>query len=382
MGPPLLLIVRDLDLRQSNASSSDMVKKICSVSGCDPNSMLNQITLASRSPHRTSIATPAASWIDDFSSWISPSLPKCCREHPDGFCPPPDQAPCSLDPASCIDCQACVSVAFEGGRPSTVQFQSYLPWFLSAIPSEQCAKGGAGVYTDSIQKGTQGSVKGLKDGIISASSFRVYYTPLNEQRDFIAALRHSRSLVESLKESLGLDVYSYSMFHVFFEQYLSIYADGAWLALSPLPIIFTVIFLATGSLQSSFITTSVLASLLIHLLGAMLVLGIQLNAISLVNLAMSLGIGVEFAAHVSHSFSVTMTSRLGNEARVAKALDRTGPSVLIGITFTKVVGVAVLSLARTRIFEVYFFRLYLALVALGAAHGLVLLPVLLMWIGS
>ena len=40
-------------------------------------------------------------------------------------------------------------------------------------------------------------------------------------------------------------------------------------------------------------------------------------------------------------------------------------------------GVMVLAFARTKIFEVYYFRLYMALVLLGAAHGLVLLPVLL-----
>lgn len=36
-----------------------------------------------------------------------------------------------------------------------------------------------------------------------------------------------------------------------------------------------------------------------------------------------------------------------------------------------------LAFSRTRIFAVYYFRMYAALVALGAAHGLVLLPVLL-----
>jgi Niemann-Pick C1 protein len=34
-----------------------------------------------------------------------------------------------------------------------------------------------------------------------------------------------------------------------------------------------------------------------------------------------------------------------------------------------------------QIFEVYYFRLYAALVVLGAAHGLVLLPVLLLLAG-
>ena len=40
-------------------------------------------------------------------------------------------------------------------------------------------------------------------------------------------------------------------------------------------------------------------------------------------------------------------------------------------------GVVVLAFARTEIFEVYYFRMYFALVILGAAHSLVLLPVLL-----
>ena len=40
-------------------------------------------------------------------------------------------------------------------------------------------------------------------------------------------------------------------------------------------------------------------------------------------------------------------------------------------------GVLVLAFARTQIFEVFFYRMYLALVLLAAGHGLLLLPVLL-----
>lgn len=36
------------------------------------------------------------------------------------------------------------------GRPSTYQFKEKLPWFLDALPSADCAKGGHGAYTNSV----------------------------------------------------------------------------------------------------------------------------------------------------------------------------------------------------------------------------------------
>jgi len=40
--------------------------------------------------------------------------------------------------------------------------------------------------------------------------------------------------------------------------------------------------------------------------GVMAILGIQLNAVSVVNLVMSLGIAVEFCVHIVHAFTVSM----------------------------------------------------------------------------
>lgn len=39
----------------------------------------------------------------------------------------------------------------------------------------------------------------------------------------------------------------------------------------------------------------------------MTILNIQLNALSVVNLVMSVGIAVEFCVHMTHSFSVSIT---------------------------------------------------------------------------
>ncbi len=73
----------------------------------------------------------------------------------------------------------------------------------------------------------------------------------------------------------------------------------------------------------------------VDLLGAMVVLGIQLNAVSLVNLVMALGISVEFCAHLVHAFAMAPGPR---PVRAAAALAHVGASVLSGITLTKFAG--------------------------------------------
>jgi Niemann-Pick C1 protein len=56
--------------------------------------------------------------------------------------------------------------------------------------------------------------------------------------------------------------------------------------------------------------------------------------------------------------------------------------VFSGITLTKLIGISVLALTRSKLLEVYFFRMWLALILSGALHGLVLLPVVLSYVGG
>lgn len=97
--------------------------------------------------------------------------------------------------------------------------------------------------------------------------------------DGLALMQAVRAMLERARSELGLDVYSFSVFHVFFEQYLTIGAAAArLLALAGAAVTVTV-GAFTGSAWAAVITAGVLASLLIDLLAVMVLWGVQLNAV-------------------------------------------------------------------------------------------------------
>ncbi|KAL5845464.1 hypothetical protein ACOSQ3_011519 [Xanthoceras sorbifolium] len=377
IGPPLYFVVKNYNY----SSESRHTNQLCSISQCDSNSLLNEISRASLTPKSSYIAKPAASWLDDFLVWISPEAFGCCRKFTNGsYCPPDDQPPCCPSGQTscslaglCKDCTTCFHHSdLLNDRPSTAQFKEKLPWFLNALPSSDCAKGGHGAYTSSVE------LKGSENSIIQASSFRTYHTPLNKQIDFVNSMRAAREFSSKMSDSLKIEIFPYSVFYMFFEQYLDIWRTALINLAIAIGAVFVVCLVITCSFWSSAIILLVLTMIVVDIMGVMAILKIQLNAVSVVNLVMSVGIAVEFCVHITHAFSVSSGDK---DQRMKEALSTMGASVFSGITLTKLVGVIVLCFSRTEVFVVYYFQMYLALVLLGFLHGLVFLPVVLSMFG-
>ncbi|KAG8065782.1 hypothetical protein GUJ93_ZPchr0004g39891, partial [Zizania palustris] len=379
VGPPLYFVVKNFNY----SSASEHTNQICSINQCNSNSLLNEIAKQSLSPDTSYIAKPAASWLDDFLIWMSPEAFGCCRKFVDGsYCPPDDQPPCcQRDQESgscsasgaCNNCTTCfLQSDLHNGRPSTTQFKEKLPWFLDALPSSDCSKGGKGAYSTSL------NLSGYQSGIIQASAFRTYHTPLNKQSDYVNSMRAAQDFSSKMSKDLQMEIFPYSVFYIFFEQYLGVWKTAIMNICVCLGTVFVVCSIATSSLWASAIILIVLAMIVLDLMGVMAILSIQLNAISIVNLVMSIGIAVEFCVHITHAFMISIGNR---ESRVREALSTMGASVFSGITLTKLVGVIVLRFAKSEVFVVYYFQMYLALVLIGFLHGLIFLPVVLSLFG-
>uniref|UniRef100_A0A914H2F6 SSD domain-containing protein n=1 Tax=Globodera rostochiensis TaxID=31243 RepID=A0A914H2F6_GLORO len=373
VGPVVYFVLRgDFDFHQYAQR-----KQVCSYSGCASTSLGSQIARAAKFPNRSFIAHPALNWVDDYIDWLRP-VGTCCREYNDNmtFCP--------ISENSEAPCRPC-TVSTLHGEPNQDRFYAFLPNFLEQNPSRSCPRAGHAAYASALSlTETEGRRR------VFASRFMAYHTKLRTPDDFIKAMESAQLISQNITRDINralealnktnVEVFPYSTFYVFYEQYTGIVRTAILQVILSLACIFCVTTVLLGmDPWSAFIIVVVIALILLNVVGSMWFWSIDFNAISVVNLVMSVGISVEFCAHIVRAFALsTRTTRV---QRASEALCRVGCSVLSGITFTKLGGIFVLAFAHSQVFKIYYFRMYLNIVLIGAAHGLILLPVLLSFCG-
>ncbi|KAI8026048.1 NPC intracellular cholesterol transporter 1 [Camellia lanceoleosa] len=103
-------------------------------------------------------------------------------------------------------------------------------------------KGGHGAYTSSVD------LNGYESGVIRASEFRTYHTPLRKQDDFVNSMRAAREFSSRVSDSLKIEIFPYSVFYIFFEQYLDIWETAVINIAIALGAVFLVCLVITNSL--------------------------------------------------------------------------------------------------------------------------------------
>lgn len=388
VGPPVYFVTRKVDPTHRPGQ-----QPLCGrFTTCNDFSLANLLEGERKRPDVSFLAEPASSWIDDFFTYLNPVLESCCRvkkADPTQFCGPRDPdarcQPCFQDREPPWN----ITLA---GMPEDGEFMRYLWHWLQAPTNEDCPLGGQASYSSALSLGSQAN----EGAGVLASHFRTYHTPLRSQADFIDALKAAERISNDINQANqasapGIEVFPYSVFYVFFDQYLHLIKMTMATLGGSLLSIFVITTFLLGSWRTGLVVTFTVTSALTGVVGFMGISGIGFNALTLVNLTVCAAICVEFQAHVAKSFMKSpsylldrnhpMAQRARDE-RAWAALTDVGGSVLSGITGTKLLGVSVLFFTRSELLKLYYAKMWLCLIILGALHGLVLLPVLLAYFGG
>lgn len=181
------------------------------------------------------------------------------------------------------------------GLPENGEFMRFVKQWLASPTTEECPVAGKTAFGAALSINEQNTE-------VVASHFRTFHSPLKSQADFINAFAAAHRVADDISQRTGIDVFPYSLFYVYFDQYAHIIAITQEVLGLGLASVLIVTALLLGSWRTSTIVTGVVGLTVITVMGVMPLWGVSLNAISLVNLVISLGIAVEFCAHVARAF--------------------------------------------------------------------------------
>ncbi|AEY98814.1 FAGL008Wp [Eremothecium gossypii FDAG1] len=360
VGPPVYFVLRNLDL-----TKRENQKKICGkFTTCNEFSLANVLE---QERNRSTITEPLTNWYDDFMMFLNPALDECCRlkKGSQEVCPP--RYPFRR-------CQTC----YPPGTwdydmtdfPEDGEFMRFFKIWIDA-PSEPCPLGGKAPYSSSII---------YNDSVIEASMFRSYHSPLRTQKDYIAAYKDAERITGEFKD---LDVFAYSPVYIFFDQYRSLVSLTLKLLAVALITMFWISLVMLGSVSTALLLTGTVFMILVDIGASMVLFNIPLNAVSLVNLVICVGLAVEFCIHIARAFTlVPVGIKNSRPSRSVYALASVGESVFRGITMTKLIGVCILFFAQSKIFQVFYFRMWLSLILIASLHALIFLPTALAFLGG
>ncbi|XP_041981624.1 NPC intracellular cholesterol transporter 1 homolog 1b-like [Aricia agestis] len=359
-----------------NFTDTDHQNVICGSQMCRDDSLTTQIFLATQYSDITYMSRSSNSWLDDFYDWATLRNACCKYNVTDGsFCSSTSTAP------ECSYCSIDRGEFANGLRPDSEAFYKYIPFFLQDDPSDACPKGGLASYYSNVNYILDADGRAH----VHDSNFMAYHTTLKTSQDFIAATRNgyeiSDSITAVIREQTGTDVevFPYSVFYVFFEQYLTMWADTIKFLSYCLIGTLVINLIATGfNIVITLALMITVIMVMIDMMGIMYMWNIPLNPVSCINLIVSIGIAVEFCSHMAYAYA---TSKAPPKEKIPDALRRVGGTIITGITFTNI-PIIVLAFSYTEIIEVFFFRMFFSIVILGVLHGMVFFPVLLSYIND
>ncbi|XP_044014155.1 patched domain-containing protein 3-like [Aphidius gifuensis] len=198
---------------------------------------------------------------------------------------------------------------------------------------------------------------------------------LIQARNVTGTLQQTAMLNElrQICKNSGLNATVFHPYFIFVDQFDLVlptsYQNMIWGAITMMGVSFFFI----PNLLCSFWIAFCIISIELGVVGYMALWNVNLDSISMINLVMCLGFSVDFTAHICYAYMSCKKKR--PDEKLKEALYSLGLPIVQGALST-IFGLLALLLAGTYIFLV-FFKMVFLVIAIGAIHGLIILPVLL-----
>ena len=111
--------------------------------------------------------------------------------------------------------------------------------------------------------------------------------------------------IRDIEKKYGLHgTYSYANEYLDIEQYVSLTAEGIYSGTLSILAIFIVVFVFTGSFSVTLLITMAVLLVEFFLIGGLHFASLAVNMVVVVNLVISVGLVVDFSAHIGHTYIV------------------------------------------------------------------------------
>ncbi|KAG7396408.1 NPC intracellular cholesterol transporter 1 [Phytophthora boehmeriae] len=401
------------DAFNSLASDEETQRKLCtSKEFCNDLSIPNILSalVAADESNVTHFKKNAVigSWLDDFWSFVDPDS-ECCRVDPkNGYAYSPlrpEENNAEYILARAKGAPSCLSDSSDALSIPQQSFMSLFSMFATAPAGPLCMYAAGTRFHRQLSIDSQ-PVPAMTSSetlevALNATGYGNYVTAFaykvvgsaatslkasGSQEEAISAYSQARRIAEWISDETGIDVWVYSPNYIFLEQFRSVRRVAYIVLCVGLAMIFLIQSIALGSFWYGFTVALIAAITVVQVAGLMRPMGVPLNSLSVVCLAVASTFSVGFSGHFARLFAKARTTvddsgdTPTGDACVKSALTQLLASWTLGVAVSKFVALAALALAATPVFEPTgncFFRILMCAAACAWVNGAALLPVVL-----
>jgi predicted RND superfamily exporter protein len=230
-------------------------------------------------------------------------------------------------------------------------------------------------YNTPLAHAFRNNIKFDSAGKITASSILFLFEDMDDTKNNIQAMRDTRDIAKASAPSL--DSMCYTEPFLFWEGLAIVYEETIRNMSVALVVVWLFCSIFLEDIYAGTLCAMNILAIDVCLLGFIHWCGMYMNTVTGINLILALGLTVDYSAHICHAFTQAIADTA--EERVCIAFSRVGTSVFNG-GMTTFVGIFALSIATTYVFQ-NFFICFLLIISLGLYFGMVVLPVVLLYVG-